>query len=133
MTAAYIDTVCFILQFITEILVDAHILAVKSSQRDLRSPVLWVFCREVSAGLINGHEDHDDIRILTLDRFHDIRDISFVLCKGTIVVQVDHHMGRRTQVISVGIFYFGTGSFSRNQAGHAVIRQCPVLIQTSLQ
>ena len=86
MTAAYINTICLILQFIAEILVDAHILAVKSAQRDLRSPVLRVFCREVSAGLINGHEDHDDIRILTLDRFHDIRDIGFVLCKGTVVV-----------------------------------------------
>ena len=86
MPTAYIDTVCLILQFIAEILVDAHILAVKSAQRDLRSPVLRVFCREVSAGLINGHEDHDDIRILTLDRFHDIRDIGFVLCKGTVVV-----------------------------------------------
>ena len=37
MPTAYIDTVCLILQFIAEILVDAHILAVKSTQRDLRS------------------------------------------------------------------------------------------------
>ena len=35
MTATYINTICLILQFIAEILVDAHILAVKSAQRDL--------------------------------------------------------------------------------------------------
>ena len=42
-------------------------------------------------------------------------------------------MGRRAQVISVGIFYFRACGFAGNKPGHAVIRQRPVLIQTSLQ
>ena len=88
MAAAYIHPVRLILKFLTEILVDLQIFLMKAPNGDIPRRVLRIFCRKVSASLINRHQDDDHARILSLNGLHNTRDDLLVLSQGAVMVQM---------------------------------------------